>query len=81
MKKAFLLLAFFATISFVAEKYITIRFSEPQIQYHWANLEQIKFIVNQSSMPHNQVVYIIGSIDSLQKNIQENVKIDSTIIK
>jgi hypothetical protein len=81
MKKTILALAIFATMSFAAEKYITIRLSEPQIQYHWGNLEQIKGLVNQSSMPHNQVVYIIGSIDSLQKNIQENVKIDSTKTK
>jgi hypothetical protein len=81
MKKTILALAIFATMAFAAEKYITIRLSEPQIQYHWGNLEQIKGLVNQSSMPHNQVVYIIGSIDSLQKNIQENVKIDSTKTK
>lgn len=77
MKKAILALAILGTLAFTAEKYFTIRFSEPQIQYHWGNLEQIKGIVNQSSMPHNQVVFILSSIDTLQKGIQESAKIDT----
>jgi hypothetical protein len=81
MKKAIMILSALGIMSFAAEKYFTIRLTEAQIQYHWGNLEQIKGLVNQSSMPHNQAVYIIGSIDSLQKNIQENVKIDSTKTK
>lgn len=68
-------------MSFAAVKYAVVKFTEPEISYHWQNINQIKTIVDQSSLPHNQVVFIIQSLDSLQRNIQKTVSIDSTIKK
>lgn len=64
--------------SFVAEKFVVIKFKEDQVNYHWQNLNAIQQVVNQSALPHNQVVFIIQSVDSLKKDIQANVTIDST---
>jgi hypothetical protein len=80
MKKKLLVLSVVsvALLSFVAEKFVIIKFKEEQVNYHWQNLNNTKQLINRSSLPHDQVVYIIGSIDSLQKDIQLNVTIDST---
>ena len=64
--------------SFVAEKFVVIKFKEEQVNYHWQNLNAIQQVVNQSTLPHNQVVFILQSVDSLKKDIQANVTIDST---
>jgi hypothetical protein len=47
-------------------------------QYHWQNLEVIKVAMDQSNLPHNQVKQVIGAIDSLQKDLQRGLTIDST---
>jgi hypothetical protein len=80
MKKNLLILAVVAVtlLSFVAEKFIVVKFKEDQINYHWQNLQAVKQVVNQSSLPHNQVLFILQSVDSLQKDIQANLTIDST---
>ena len=65
-------------VSFVAEKFIVIRMPEDKINYHWQNLNGVKQVVSQSDLPHRQVVYIIQSIDSLQKDIQATASLDST---
>lgn len=65
-------------MSFVAERFVVVRFKEEQINYHWQNLQAVKQILSQSALPHNQVVFSIQAIDSLQKNIQENATLDST---
>ena len=65
-------------LSFTATKYIVVKFTEEQINYHWQNLNTVKQVVNSSSLPHNQAVFILQSIDSLQKDIQKNGTIDST---
>ena len=80
MKKKLLILAVVSVtlLSFVAEKFIVVKFKEDQINFHWQNLQAIKQVVNQSSLPHNQVVFILQSVDSLQKDIQSNLTIDST---
>lgn len=84
MKKRGILVSFLALsaaimVSFTAEmeKFITIRFSEPALNYHWNSINQVKAIVDQSALPHNQVVFIVKSLDSLQKGIQASAKIDS----
>lgn len=64
--------------SFVAEKFVVIKFKEDQVNYHWQNLNAIKQVLSQSALPHNQVVFSVQAIDSLQKDIQANVTIDST---
>lgn len=81
MKQVSLILLAILLLSFVAEKFVVIKFKEEQINYHWQNLNTIKQAVNQSAMPHNQVVFIIGSIDSLQKDIQANATLDSAVTK
>lgn len=78
MKKALAFIAVLGLLSFTIEKYVTVKFTEEQINYHWQNLNAIKNVVNQSALPHNQVVFILQSVDSLQKDIQTSAKIDST---
>ena len=78
MKQVSLILLAILLLSFVAEKFVVIRFNEGQVNYHWQNLNAIQQVVNQSALPHNQVVFIIQSVDSLKKDIQANVTIDST---
>jgi hypothetical protein len=78
MKKAFFAASALMMLSFVvAEKYAIIKLKEEQINFHWQNLNAVKQVVNQSSLPHNQALFVIQSIDSLQKDIQSNVTIDS----
>jgi len=78
MKQVSLILLAILLLSFVAEKFVIIKFKEDQVNYHWQNLNAIQQVVNQSALPHNQVVFIIQSFDSLKKDIQANVTIDST---
>ena len=77
MKKTLLALSALILLSFAAEKYAIVKFKEEQINYHWQNLSAIKQVISQSSIPHNQAVFCLQSIDSLQKDIQLNVTIDS----
>ena len=77
MKKTLLALSALVLLSFAAEKYAIVKMKEDQINFHWQNLNAIKQVVNQSTLPHNQVVFILQSVDSLQKDIQANVTIDS----
>ena len=77
MKKALLVVGAVGLMSFAAEKFIVVKFKEEQINYHWQNLNMVKEVVNQSSMPHNQVLFVLKSIDSLQKDIQKTATIDS----
>lgn len=77
MKKALLVVGAVGLMSFAAEKFIVVKFKEEQINYHWQNLNMVKEVVNQSTMPHNQVLFVLKSIDSLQKDIQKTAIIDS----
>jgi mannose/fructose/N-acetylgalactosamine-specific phosphotransferase system component IIB len=77
MKNKILLLFTIFLMSFISTKQYIIKLTEAEINYHWQNIENIKSIVDQSNMPHNQVSYIIKSLDSLQNNIKKSVKIDS----
>jgi hypothetical protein len=78
MKKLLTTTAIVTLLAFTADKFITIKFTESQINYHWNSLNQIKSLIDKSELPHNQVVYITKSIDSLQHDIQLSAKIDST---
>jgi hypothetical protein len=42
-------------------------------------LNNIKAIADQSNLPHAQVKFIIASIDSLQKDMAKNARLDSSI--
>lgn len=81
MKKLFTLFAaiiFLVATAFVAEKFIVVRMTETQINYHWQNLNAIKQVVSGSNLPHQQAIFVLSSIDSLQKDIQSSAKLDST---
>ncbi len=80
MKKLLFIVASFALFSFAAEKIITMRVAEPTINYHWNNLNNIKAIADQSNLPHAQVKFIIASIDSLQKDLAKNARLDSNVV-
>ncbi len=80
MKKLLFVVASFALFSFAAEKFITMRVAEPTINYHWNNLNNIKAIADQSNLPHAQVKFIIASIDSLQKDLAKNARLDSNVV-
>ncbi len=80
MKKLLFIAGSFALFSFAAEKFITMRVAEPTINYHWNNLNNIKAIADQSNLPHAQVKFIIASIDSLQKDLAKNARLDSNVV-
>lgn len=80
MKKTLTFIAILGLMSFAAEKFIAVKFSEPQLNYHWKNLENIKKLVDESNLPHAQVKFIINSIDSLQKDIKKTAKLDSAVV-
>jgi hypothetical protein len=65
-------------LGFTAQRIYVFKMSEAQAQYHWQNLEVIKVAMDQSNLPHNQVKQVIGAIDSLQKDLQSGLTIDST---
>ena len=65
-------------LAFTSEKLYVFKFTEPQINYHWQNLEAIKLMMDQSALPHNQVKQAVGAIDSLQKDMRSVLTIDTT---
>lgn len=69
--------------SFTAEKFFTLKFSEAAINKHYQNLGAIKQIVEKSNLPHQEVVFISNSIDSLQKDIvtQVRTQVDAPAVK
>lgn len=75
---AFLIVSCFTLLAFATEKLYVFKFSEPQINYHWQNLEAIKVLMDQSNMPHNQVKQAVAAIDSLQKDMKLVLTIDTT---
>jgi hypothetical protein len=78
MKKILFLLFMLALLSFSIEKYYVFKLTEKQANYHWQNMEQIKSILDQSMLPHIQVKQIITAIDTLQRDLQIGLKIDSS---
>jgi hypothetical protein len=80
MKKIFIPIVTLALIflcAFTSEKMYVFRFKETQINYHWQNLEAIKILMDQSSLPHIQVKQAVAAIDSLQKDMQRVMSIDT----
>ena len=74
----FLLLVSVSLLAFTSEKLYIFKFSEPQVNYHWQNLEAIKLLMDQSSLPHIQVKQAVAAIDSLQKDMKLGLTIDSS---
>jgi len=64
-------------LGFTSNKIYVFRFKEAQINYHWQNLEAIKILMDQSTLPHIQVKQAVAAIDSLQKDMQRVMSIDS----
>ena len=80
MKFGFLLLAILALTAFTADKVYTLKFSEEALNKHFNNLSAIKAVVEKSNLPHQEVVFVVNSIDSLQKSIVEQVKAQSETV-
>ena len=78
LRPAFGLFALVILLGFTAQRIYVFKMTEAQAQYHWQNLEVIKVAMDQSNLPHNQVKQVIGAIDSLQKDLQRGLTIDST---
>ena len=65
-------------LSFGVQRFYQFRMTETQANFHWQNLENLKLMLDNSSMPHSQVKMALLSIDSLQKDMQLGLSIDST---
>lgn len=52
----------------------TFKFSEAEINAHYQNLSAIKQIVERSNLPHQEVVFVQKSIDSLQGELVRQIK-------
>jgi hypothetical protein len=53
----------------------TFKFSESEINTHYQNLSAIKVIIERSNLPHQEVVFVQKSIDSLQGEIVRQIKL------
>ena len=53
----------------------TFKFSESEINTHYQNLSTIKAIIERSNLPHQEVVFVQKSIDSLQGEIVRQIKL------
>ena len=78
MKTIFFLLFVLTLLSFSTERFFVFKMTEKQANYHWQNMEQIKSILDQSMLPHVQVRQIITAIDTLQRDLQIGLKVDSS---
>jgi hypothetical protein len=74
------LLVILALTAFTADKVYTLKFSEEALNKHFNNLSAIKAVVEKSNLPHQEVVFVLNSIDSLQKTILEQVKAQSETV-
>jgi glycopeptide antibiotics resistance protein len=53
----------------------TFKFSESEINTHYQNLSNIKTIVERSNLPHQEVIFVQKSIDSLQGELVRQIKL------
>jgi hypothetical protein len=74
VKGIFIGMAMMCLTAFTAEKVFTLKFSEEDINKHYKKLSYIRQIVDNSNLPHQDVVFVTKSIDSLQAEIQNQVK-------
>ena len=63
--------------AFTAEKYFTLRFTEADLNNHFKKLSAIRQLVNNSNLPHQEVVFVLSSIDGLQNDVVQQVKAQS----
>jgi hypothetical protein len=78
-RKSLIIFSAILSIMFVAFTNIpdtfTFKFSESEINNHYQNLSAIKAIVEKSNLPHQEVVFIEKSIDSLQGELVRQIKL------
>ena len=72
---AFATLLFIAIMSFTAQQYYSLKFSEEALNKQFQNLTVIKQIAEKSKMAHQEVLFITASVDSLQKDIIDQVRL------
>lgn len=77
MKTMIALLLVLLLGAFSSPRYYQFRMTEAQANYHWQNLENIKAYLDISVLPHSQVKLALSAIDSLQKDMQLGLSIDS----
>ena len=63
-----------AISSFRGDKNICIKFSEDQLNNHFNNLDGMKEIIEKSDISKKDLMFIISSINSLQKDIISQVQ-------
>ncbi len=66
---------FIGLVSFSAQQYFSLKFSEEALNKHFQNLTVIKQIAEKSNMAHQEVLFISASVDSLQKDIIDQVRL------
>lgn len=59
----------------------TFKFSESEINTHYQNLSTIKTIVERSNLPHQEVIFVEKSIDSLQGELVRQIKLQVPPVK
>ncbi len=78
-RKSLIILTAILAFTFVAFTNLpdtfTFKFSESEINTHYQNLSTIKAIVDKSNLPHQEVIFIEKSIDSLQGEIVRQIKL------
>jgi hypothetical protein len=69
-----------ALLAFTAEKKFRVDLTEKQASRMFNDLANIQKIVDNSPLPHDQVKYIVSSIDSIRADMlpQISKQIDST---
>ncbi|MEY3948315.1 MAG: hypothetical protein ACK4YH_09250 [Bacteroidota bacterium] len=77
MKYILICLLIFSIVGFRSERFYHFSLKETQAQFHWQNLENIKYALDNSTMPHQQVKQIISAIDTLQRDLQRGLRIDT----
>lgn len=74
MKKLIAILAVTMILSFSTDKKFKVELTMDQWSKHFGKLEQIKTYMDQSSLPHRDVMYIISAIDSLEMDISPQIR-------
>ena len=75
MKRLLLAAALIGVFAFTtADKLFTIKFTEPELSRHWTRMNDVKNIVEQSNLPHQQAKYIMMTIDSLQIQMSSQIQ-------
>ena len=78
MRILFLFIIILLFSAFGNQRFYQFRMTESQANYHWQNIENLKLFIDNSTLPHNQVKLALSAIDSLQKDLQTGLTIDSS---